>query len=286
MRPRVTRRGSLWCASALAAACHAPVAPPGATAAAARRIPLEHAVLFVPEGFELPADGRVPLLVHFQGGAKVAEENFVASGLPGVLLASTLQGLSSAFARPYADPTAFPRLLAAAATALSAGATTVHFGPITITFFSAGYGAVREILRDPALFAAIDVLVAADSIHAELATAEPRTPSSAQMADFVRFAQAAARGDKVFVVAHSRIPTPYASTTDCADHLLASIGASRSPSSLVTGRGLRVANEAHVGGFHLYDFDAGQQGDAEARRIHVECLRLIPELLHRHAPQR
>jgi hypothetical protein len=39
----------------------------------------------------------------------------------------------------------------------------------------------------------------------------------AQMVDFMRFAQAAARGEKIFVVAHGQTPTPYASTADCAE---------------------------------------------------------------------
>jgi hypothetical protein len=250
------------------------------------RVELEHARLFVPEGFALPADGVVPLSVHFQGGTTIAEENFVRSDASGVLLASTLSGLSSAFSKPYADPAAFHALLASAEARLSTPEVTVRFAPLTITFFSAGYGAVRELLKDPALFARIDALVSVDSIYADVVAPDARAPRVAQMLDFLRFAQAAARGEKVFVLAHGRGVTPYASTGECADLVLASVGVVRTQSLRFTERGVPIAAEAHVGGFHLYTFDEGAASDDEAKRIHVDCLYMVPELVRAHVLRR
>lgn len=252
--------------------------------AAGERIELEHARLFVPAGFELPSDGRVPLSVHFQGGPVIAEENFVRSGARGVLIASTLGGLSSAFARRYEDPAAFDVLLASASAALSSESTRVRFEPITITFFSAGYGAVRELLEHEAHFERIDALVSADSIYADVVAPGVRAAEASDMIDFMRFAQAAARGTKTFVVAHGMYPTEYASTAECADLLLASVGGRREPSSRHTERGVPIGSEAHVGGFHLYTFDEGAEGDAAGARIHLDCLYMIPELVRRHVP--
>jgi hypothetical protein len=48
------------------------------------RIPIEHASLLIPSGYEVPASGDVPLFVHFQGGVTIAEENFVRMRRPGV----------------------------------------------------------------------------------------------------------------------------------------------------------------------------------------------------------
>src|SRR5262245_23232535 len=92
-----------------------PRLPPGWPESIARgeRIALPLAELFVPTGFAVPADGAVPLCVHFQGGVKAAEENFARMQRPGVLIASTLAGRSGAFAEPYRDPAAFRALLAA-----------------------------------------------------------------------------------------------------------------------------------------------------------------------------
>lgn len=250
------------------------------------RVPLADAQLFVPEGFAVPAGGAVPLAVHFQGGVVIAEENFVRSGLGGVLLASTLAGLSSAFSRPYEDPAAFRALLASAEAALSTPDLAVRFDPIVITFFSAGYGAVRQFLKDPELFARIDALVSADSIYADIAAPHARAPRVEQMVDFLRFAQAAARGEKVFVLAHGRGPTPYASTAECADLVLASVAGTRAPAGWTTERGVPVASEAHVGGLHLYTFEEGAASEEDAKRIHMDCLYAIPELVRRHVAPR
>lgn len=281
-------------------ACSAPPAPPAVPAPGAapprpapmlaelerlargERIGLPLAQLFVPQGFVPAADGRVPLAVHFQGGLNIAEENFMRMGRPGVLIASTLTGRSGAFAEPYRDPAAFRTLLAAGEHELAARCgREVRFGPVLITFFSAGYGAVRELLKEPEFFARIDALVAADSIYASVVAQDVRAPDAAQMVDFLRFAQAAARGDKTFVLAHGRYQTDYASTAECADLVLASVDGRREPGRGYTERGVPIAGECHRRGFHLYSFDEATPG------IHVDCLWMIPELVRRHvAPLR
>jgi hypothetical protein len=238
---------------------------------------LPDAQLFVPDGYQPPADGVVPLAVHFQGGLTIAEENFARMDRPGVLIASTLAGRSSAFSRPYRDPRAFGDLLAAGERALSAQlGRPLRFGRVLITSFSAGYGAVRELLKEPGIFERIEALVMADSIYASLSEGGARRPSAEQMADFVRFAQAAARGEKVFVITHTQIPTPYASTAECADWILAAVGGARAPSGAYTERGVPITAEFHRAGLHVFGF-----GGADAQ-AHVDCLWMIPELARRH----
>ncbi|MGE3172247.1 MAG: hypothetical protein AB7O97_06435 [Planctomycetota bacterium] len=282
-----------WSCLALLGACAAAPAPAPAASASPERLPsalsqlerlargdrtqLPDAVLFVPEDFVPPAGDHVPLAVHFQGGVQIAEENFARMRRTGVLLASRLSGRSSAFTAPYRDPAAFRALLAAGERELSRRCgRDVRFGPILITFFSAGYGAVRELLKEPEFFERITALVSADSIYASVVAADVRAPEAEQMVDFLRFAQAAARGDKTFVLAHGMYPTDYASTAECADLVLASVAGAREPSRAFTERGVPIAAECHVGGFHLYTFDEATPG------IHVDCLYMIPELVRRH----
>lgn len=240
------------------------------------RIDLPLAELFVPRGYAAPADGRVPLFVHFQGGVPVAEQNFVRFERPGVLIASRLAGRSSAFSAPYRDPAAFAGLLQAGEQALGQRCgQSITFAPITITFFSAGYGAVRELLRHEQFVRRIDNLISADSIYADVVPGT-RQPRPEQMAGFVAFARQAAAGAKVFVLAHSRIVTDYASTAETADALLAALGLPRTPVQAWTARGVPIASEAHRGGFHLFGFD-----EAEAR-IHMDILYGVPELVRRY----
>ncbi len=246
--------------------------------AVGKRHSLDRNVMFVPKGYRVPASGKVPLYIHFQGGVRIAEENFARMDRPGVLIASTLTGRSSAFSKPYSDAATFRSLLAAGAAILSDQfEAPVRFAPITITSFSAGYGAVREILAVPEFYSRIDNLVMADSIYASVVAPGVRAPRAGQMVDFARFAQAAAGGEKTFVITHSAYQTDYASTTECANLLLASVAASRRQvEGQFTTRGVPIAAEAHVGGFHLYAF-------AEAdKRIHADCLYMIPDLVRRH----
>lgn len=243
------------------------------------RCALPLAELYVPDGFVPPPDGLVPLSVHFQGGVPIAIRNFAKSGAEGVLIASTLSGLSSAFRKPYEDPQAFRALLAAGERALGERCgRAVHFAPITLTFFSAGYGAVREILKHDDLVAKVATLVSADSIYADVVAPGVRAPLVDQMLPFLRFAQAAARGEKTFVLAHSRIVTPYASTAETADLLIAAVGAKRVPADgEILERGIPITAKASAGRFVAYEFaDATPQ-------IHVDLLWAIPELLRRHA---
>ncbi len=241
------------------------------------RIALPDAELFVPEGFRAPDDGVVALAVHFQGGAKAAQENFARSGRRGVLIASTLSGRSGAFSAPYRDPAAFARLLEAGERALSTQQERdVKFGGIAISFFSAGYGAVRELLKDPTWFQRIDTLVSADSMYASVVAPAVRAPRIEDCEGFVRFAQAAARGEKTFVVAYGMYPTDYASTSETAALLCASVAGKWTQCTTFTGRGVPIAREAHIGSFHCYEFAEATAG------IHVDLLYFVPEMFRRH----
>lgn len=242
--------------------------PPGT------RTPLELAELFVPQGFRLAPSGEVPLFVHFQGGVPIAIRNFHAMGADGVLIASTLSGLSSVFRKPYEDPGRFRALLSSGEAALAARCgRSVRFAPITLTFFSAGYGAVREILKHDDLVARIGTLISADSIYADVVSEDVRVPLVDQMLPFARFAQAAARGEKSFVLACSSIRTPYASTRETAEALLAVVGASLAPCPPdALGGEVAPRRHARVGCFTAWEFAE------DVPAIHVDLLWAIPRL--------
>jgi hypothetical protein len=105
-----------------------------------RREPLEIGTLFLPANLRL--QGKVPLLVHFHGSTWLPEAA-ARDGKTAVLTVQLGSG-SSAYARPFADPKRFAELLKRAEE--KAG---VQFDPVTLSAWSAGYGAVREILKVP-----------------------------------------------------------------------------------------------------------------------------------------
>jgi hypothetical protein len=99
--------------------------PPG------RREPLELGSLFLPAGLKQPA----AILFHFHGSGWIAEKGAASAGRTAVVSVEIGSG-SSVYAKPFADPDLFSRLLAQAES--KAG---FKFSSVGLTAWSAGYGA-------------------------------------------------------------------------------------------------------------------------------------------------
>ena len=153
---------------------------------------------------------------------------------------------------------------------MSKALPAIPWGRIWLSSFSAGYGAVREILKDPTQFKRIEAIVAADSIYASLEEDLPgRRPRGTQMRDFRRFATLAAAGQRTFVVTHSAVETPYASTVDTANDLLRVVGIEREQVEEGRPLPLQLVTQARRGNFYVFGY-AGDQGED-----HLEHLRQI-----------
>ncbi|MEZ5416046.1 MAG: hypothetical protein R2708_01715 [Vicinamibacterales bacterium] len=196
---------------------------------AGRRAPVGEGTLFLPPAARGP---RLPLVLHFHGapmarGAPGGEP--AASGGPRHLPAGQRPGV---YGRAFAEPGRLADVLAAAeAEARRITGHPVVFDPVVLSSFSAGYGAVRAILRHADDYARVSAVVLADSLHASY---DARDAAAARTADlpvvagdldaFLRLAADAAAGRKAFVVTHSEVyPGTYASTTETADALLRAV---------------------------------------------------------------
>ena len=238
--------------------------------------------LFVPSYLEI-RPGPVPLLIHLQGARWLAEANFYQARVQGVLYTSGLKGLSRAFQGPFSDPKHLGAILADIEKKLSSmvNGGKVKVGRIGITSFSAGFGAVREILKKKEYFDRIDYILMADSIYASYLSPEIRVPPIGQMKDFIRFAQEAVLGRKVMLVTHSHyLPRSYCGTWETADVLLACVGGKRKKVMEYTKRGIPIDFRFDRGGFHLL------AADEATAVIHADFLYTIGELLERFPPFR
>lgn len=189
-------------------------------------------ILFVPEGYTLPADGDVRLTVHFHTTDKFIVREHLRRGLKEPLLVAHLGEGSSTYGRPFQDVDRFGRLLDRSAEALSTPQTQAKIIQVDITSFSAGYGAVREILKQDKYIEKIRRVILADSLYAswDPATTQPGAtsqPARENMEPFAKFLQMAARGEKTFVLTHSHVPTPYANTAATADWIIGLVGAAK-----------------------------------------------------------
>jgi hypothetical protein len=236
--------------------------------------------VWIPDGVRRADD--LGLVVHFLGAAWLPE--YAVSRLGGNTVAAVvnLGAGSGIYDRAFADPAAFDSLLAGVAREV-AGALggEARFRRVTLVGFSAGHGAVRAILREPRHFARVDAVLLLDGMHTSYVpegtvlaaggTLDPRNLDA-----FVRFAEAAVRGEKRFLVTHSEIfPGTFASTTETADYLLHALGLRRTPVLRWGPRGMQQLSEVHAGGFELLGFAGNSAPD------HVDHFHAMPEMLAR-----
>jgi hypothetical protein len=239
------------------------------TLAPGERIRLETGTLFLPR--QARRGAAMPLLVHFHGAGWIAEIAAARRKMAAITVA--LGAGSAVYARPFEDRERFGRLLAEAQRSAA-----VRFRPIALSHWSAGYGAAREILKVPRYYNEVERLLAADSIHAGYAAAEPRpaTPElvTADLEVFLRFAVDAAAGRKRMIVTHSEVyPGTYASTTETAEHLLRGAGLRRRAVLRWGPLGMQQISEARRGRLLVLGYAGNSAPD------HLDHLHALPDFL-------
>jgi hypothetical protein len=236
---------------------------------AGRREKLTMGTLFLPE--EVKAAETVPLFVHFHGGTWLPE---VAAARHGSAVLSVQLGTGSGvYARAFADPQTLGRLLREAEARCG-----VRFGPVGLSAWSAGYGAVREILRVPECYDRVRFVLLIDGLHAGYEGGKPGPLESKLVARdldvFVKLARDATAGTKQFVVVHSEIfPGTYASTTETADYLLTQVGLSQEPTVGWGPMRTQRLSEARQGKFRVVGYAGNSAPD------HVDLLHALPDFL-------
>ncbi|MDI6783552.1 MAG: hypothetical protein QME64_05575 [bacterium] len=212
-----------------------PPAPPPVPIIAPQRmdLPGQHfalstGVVYIPPYFH-PQGKKVNLLIHFHGASWMVEQNFYYACKNAVVVTIPLRGLSGVYTAKYKNKKEFGRLLKEIMETLDREniVKKPRLGRLCLTSFSAGFGALREILQVPEYYRKITDTIFFDSIHSGLDTTTQTVPPD-QMQFFLRFAQDAARGKKTMWVTHSEIdPITYASTTKTADYLISGVSAAR-----------------------------------------------------------
>lgn len=241
------------------------------TSPAGQRERLTFGTLYLPDTLKRRA--TVPLFIHFHGAAWLAE--LAAAELKNTAVITVQLGSgSSVYAKPFLTPNAFADLLAEAEA--KAGC---KFAPLTLTAWSAGYGAVREILNVPENFARVNSVLLLDGLHTGYVNGTPGTPQESQLetdklAVFLRFAREAIAGRKRMFITHTEIfPGTFASTTETADWLLRELNLTRKPTLKWGPLGTQQLSEVKQGGFHLLGFAGNSAPD------HVDQLHALSEWL-------
>jgi hypothetical protein len=237
---------------------------------AGQREKLSVGTLFIPA--RLKGHKRLPLFVHFHGGEWLPE---VAATREGHFAVITVQGGtgSTAYAKQFAGGTLFAEILKQA-TAKSG----VTFDPIALTAWSAGHGAIREILQVPEYYARVQSVLLIDGFHTGYAGGKPGPTESTLEPDhlqiFLKFAQDALAGRKRMIVTHSEIfPGSFASTTETTDWLVSQMGLKRRAVLRWGPMKTQQISEVRKGKFLLLGYAGNSAPD------HVDQLHSLPEYL-------
>ncbi len=230
--------------------------------------------LFVPE--KLKGKRHVKLLLFFHGGDWLPELAVSRQHNMAVITVQAGAG-SSTYEKLFADPATFPKLLAEAESAAG-----VPFSEIDLGGWSAGCGALRQLLSDPASYNRISRVLCIDGVHAGYvnsanntapAAAEPEL-EPANLRSWLHFGTDAIAGKKRLIITHSEIfPATYASTTETADALLHQWGLTPQPVVRWGPMGTQMLSETKSGGLLVVGFAGNSAPD------HVDQMQSLPEYL-------
>lgn len=222
-------------------------------------------------------DGPFRVLVHFHGAALVAMHAAAASAVPTLAVNVHLGAGSSAYERPFAEEGALERVLEAALDAVARQrGVRPPVAMVHLSAFSAGYGAIRAIARQPAALRRLDGVLLLDGLHAGYVPdgrvlAEGGAIDPSGLEPFVALARQAAAGEIALVVTHSEIfPGTFASTTETTDANLAALGLKRTAVLAWGPLGMQQLSEASRGRFTVLGFAGNTAPD------HVDHLHALP----------
>ena len=214
------------------------------------------------------------VLVHFHGHEPVRKTLVqVARGISFVGI--DLGVLSGPYMKAFQTPGTFQILRQSIEQALrdKTGDSRAHIRNLGLSAWSAGYGAINEILKSSDH--GVDTVVLLDGLHTGFDPAAPAFPSRTRplspvnISPILDFARLARRGEKLFVFTHSQVdPVTYPSTERTADLVLEQLGLARTPAESGEAPFARTGS-ADEKGFHLWSYKGGDT------KAHCEHIRFI-----------
>lgn len=215
--------------------------------------------IFIPE--KAVSSQHPRLLIHFHGLGYVAEYAVSVQNAPYVLANVNLGSGSSAYEKPFVAENIFNELLTEISSRLKKEMQSFeNFDSIYLSSFSAGYGAVRAILRGAENMNRIDGVILLDGLHTDYVPAGTRLAdggalNTIKLENFLKFARMAASGEKQMIITHSEIfPGTYASTTETAEYLVRSLNLKREPVLNWGPMGMQQVSETIQNDLHILAF--------------------------------
>jgi len=221
---------------------------------------------------------RMDLLIHFHGLRYVPKYAVYHAKHPLILAVVNLGSGSSVYENAFQSKATFPKLIEAVRESVSdRQSTEMEIPRIYLSSFSAGYGAVRAILKNhPSL---LDGIVLLDGLHTDYVPssrvlAQGGKLNEEKLKDFIQYARLATEGKIKFLMTHSEIfPGTYASTTETADYLINSLHLQRHPVLKWGPVGMQLLSETKMNGLTILAFAGNTAPD------HIDHLHALPTFL-------
>jgi hypothetical protein len=227
--------------------------------------------MLIPQRRGHTEDMGFDVLIHFHGHEPVRKTLVqVTRGISFVGI--DLGILSGPYMKAFQTPGTFQVLKDSIEQALrdKTGDERAHIRNLGLSAWSAGYGAVNEILKNGDH--GVDAVVLLDGLHAGydptvgVAPGQARPLSPANISPIIEFARQAKRGEKVFIFTHSEIdPVSYPSTQKTANLVLEELSLSRKVAANSDGP-FPLTGRADNEGFHLWSYE-GRDTKAHCQHI-------------------
>lgn len=214
--------------------------------------------LYLPPTFEA-IDGTYDVVLHFHGLAKAQESNAKAANLNAAVVSLNLGIVADKYGKAFQAPGSFDALLNRAHRMVMASgrvSNTAKPGRVALSAWSAGFGSVSAILKQESAKKKVDAVFLADGLHAAYSDTKKHTIDDHGLVKFARLSEEAERGEKLFVITHSSIPTyGYANVTESVGTVmkLASIEKEAPPSS--SPRNMHALYSVNKGDLHITGYE-------------------------------
>jgi hypothetical protein len=216
----------------------------------------------VPQSGGITADGGFDLVVHFHGH-EAARKELVHSGAAIVLVGVDLGTSSQPYSDGFAAERTFTDLLRGVETlvAKKRGLARAHVRRIGLSSWSAGFGAIGQILRQP-VGKKVDTVILLDSLYAGYADADSKGPLPTHVEPFLKFAENASRGVTQTFQSYSQVKTQgYASTAMVSKYMVDKIGGRLAKVKLTGRSGMVLSERFDQKGYHVRGFDGEDKLD-------------------------
>lgn len=239
------------------------------------RFPLSLGTLFIPPAArELPEPQPISLVIAFHCGDWIPEIAVSNLSRPVACLCVQLGAGSSRYAKPFMeDSTLLDRLVAEASQKLNRA-----ISELILIGWSAGYGAIGQILEQEHGSVKISAVMLIDGLHTGYVDGSPGPSQSTLQTDsllpYLKFARRAVQKECRLVIIHSEIfPGTYASTTETADWLLTELNLRRQAILRWGPMKTQILAETQKGGLTVRAFAGNSAPD------HVDLLHALPDFL-------